>query len=160
MENTLKYLNVGDKESKDKSDVKYSEVPEVEGQETQKAQDKMNSKSLEPIVIGDGEKITKQSVTANKKVLPNSKVLLLTDGDITMPDMSGWTKEEVVAFENLANVKITTKGSGFVSQQSTTKGQKVSKNDKIEVTLSSEAIDGQSSEKQDSEKDSKDSKDS
>lgn len=36
MENTLKYLNVGDKESKDKSDVKYSEVPEVEGQETQK----------------------------------------------------------------------------------------------------------------------------
>lgn len=160
MENTLKYLNVGDKESKDKSDVKYSEVPEVEGQETQKAQDKVNSKSLEPIVIGDGEKITKQSVTANKKVLPNSKVLLLTDGDITMPDMSGWTKEEVVAFENLANVKITTKGSGFVSQQSTTKGQKVSKNDKIEVTLSSEAIDGQSSEEQDSEKDSKDSKDS
>ena len=57
-------------------------------------------------------------------------------------------------------MKITTKGSGFVSQQSTTKGQKVSKNDKIEVTLSSEAIDGQSSEKQDSEKDSKDSKDS
>lgn len=53
--------------------------------------------------------------------------MLLTDGDITMPDMSGWTKEEVVAFENLANVKITTKGSGFVSQQSTTKGQKVSK---------------------------------
>lgn len=86
--------------------------------------------------------------------------MLLTDGDITMPDMSGWTKEEVVAFENLANVKITTKGSGFVSQQSTTKGQKVSKNDKIEVTLSSEAIDGQSSEEQDSEKDSKDSKDS
>ncbi|MDN5695552.1 MAG: PASTA domain-containing protein, partial [Staphylococcus equorum] len=81
MENTLKYLNVGDKNSKDKSDVKYSKVPDVEGQETQKAQDKVNSKSLEPIVIGDGEKITKQSVTADKEVLPNSRVLLLTDGD-------------------------------------------------------------------------------
>ncbi|MFJ1244962.1 penicillin-binding protein, partial [Bacillus amyloliquefaciens] len=50
MENTLKYLNVGDKNSKDKSDVKYSKVPDVQGQETQKAQDKVNGKSLEPIV--------------------------------------------------------------------------------------------------------------
>ncbi|ANQ63954.1 penicillin-binding protein [Staphylococcus equorum] len=143
MENTLKYLNVGDKNSKDKSDVKYSKVPEVEGQETQKAQDKVKSKSLEPIVIGDGEKITKQSITADKEVLPNSRVLLLTDGDVTMPNMSGWTKEEVIAFEKLTNTKVTTKGSGFVSEQSISEGQKISKKDKVEVTLSSEEINGE-----------------
>lgn len=143
MENTLKYLNVGDKNSKDKSDVKYSKVPEVEGQETQKAQDKVKSKSLEPIVIGDGEKITKQSIAADKEVLPNSRVLLLTDGDVTMPNMSGWTKEEVIAFEKLTNTKVTTKGSGFVSEQSISEGQKISKKDKVEVTLSSEEINGE-----------------
>ncbi|MGU3342706.1 penicillin-binding protein [Staphylococcus succinus] len=145
MENTLKYLNVGDKNSKDTADVKYSKVPNVEGLETQKAEDKINGKSLEPIVIGDGEKVTKQSITADRELLPNSKVLLLTDGDITMPDMTGWTKEEVIAFENLTNTKVTTKGSGFVSNQSVTKGQQVSKNDKIEVALSSEEVDGESS---------------
>ena len=59
--------------------------------------------------------------------------------------MTGWTKEEVIAFENLTNTKVTTKGSGFVSNQSVTKGQQVSKNDKIEVTLSSEEVDGESS---------------
>lgn len=158
MENTLKYLNVGDKNSKDKSDVKYSKVPDVEGQETQKAQDKVNSKSLEPIVIGDGEKITKQSVTADKEVLPNSRVLLLTDGDITMPNMSGWTKEEVVAFEKLTNTKVTTKGSGFVSEQSITEGQKISKKDKIEVSLSSEEINGETADDESKSKDNEEDK--
>ncbi|MDG0843340.1 penicillin-binding protein [Staphylococcus equorum] len=158
MENTLKYLNVGDKNSKDKSDVKYSKVPDVEGQETQKAQDKVNSKSLEPIVIGDGEKITKQSVTADKEALPNSRVLLLTDGDVTMPDMSGWTKEEVIAFEKLTNTKVTTKGSGFVSEQSITAGQKISKKDKIEVTLSSEEINGETSDDESKSKDNEENK--
>lgn len=158
MENTLKYLNVGDKNSKDKSDVKYSKVPDVEGQETQKAQDKVNSKSLEPIVIGDGEKITKQSVTADKEVLPNSRVLLLTDGDVTMPNMSGWTKEEVVAFEKLTNTKVTTKGSGFVSEQSITEGQKISKKDNIEVTLSSEEINGETADDESKSKDNEENK--
>lgn len=158
MENTLKYLNVGDKNSKDKSDVKYSKVPDVEGQETQKAQDKVNSKSLEPIVIGDGEKITKQSVTADKEVLPNSRVLLLTDGDVTMPNMSGWTKEEVVAFEKLTNTKVTTKGSGFVSEQSITEGQKINKKDKIEVTLSSEEINGETADDESKSKDNEEDK--
>lgn len=158
MENTLKYLNVGDKNSKDKSDVKYGKVPDVEGQETQKAQDKVNSKSLEPIVIGDGEKITKQSVTADKEVLPNNRVLLLTDGDVTMPNMSGWTKEEVVAFEKLTNTKVTTKGSGFVSEQSITEGQKISKKDKIEVTLSSEEINGETADDESKSKDNEENK--
>ncbi|PTE43023.1 penicillin-binding protein [Staphylococcus equorum] len=158
MENTLKYLNVGDKNSKDKSDVKYSKVPDVEGQETQKAQDKVNSKSLDPIVIGDGEKITKQSVTADKEVLPNSRVLLLTDGDVTMPNMSGWTKEEVIAFEKLTNTKVTTKGSGFVSEQSISEGQKISKKDKIEVTLSSEEINGETTDDESKSKDNEENK--
>ena len=119
----------------------------------------MNSKSLEPIVIGSGDKVVKQSVTSDKEVLPNSKVLLLTDGDITMPDMTGWTKEEVLAFETLTNTKITTKGSGFVSEQSEAKGQKVSKNDKIEVTFTAEKVNGESSSSSsnnDSEDDDKD----
>ena len=43
-----------------------------------------------------------------------------------MPDMTGWTKEEVIAFETLTQ-KVTTKGSGFVSNQSVSKGQKLIK---------------------------------
>ena len=44
-----------------------------------------------------------------------------------MPDMSGWTKEDVIAFENLTNIKVNLKGSGFVSHQSISKGQNLLK---------------------------------
>ncbi|PTH46721.1 penicillin-binding protein [Staphylococcus arlettae] len=143
MENTLKYLNVDDKKTKDMSDVKYSKVPNVSGKTVQKAEDSLNAKSLKPIVIGDGEKVEKQSVSADKEVLPNSKVLLLTNGNITMPDMKGWTKEDVIAFERLANVKIETKGSGFVNEQSVSEGQQLKKNDKIEVKFEAENVDSE-----------------
>ena len=142
MKNTLNYLKT-DEKSKGKADVKYSKVPSVEGQGVDKAENTINGKSLEPVVIGNGEKVQEQSVKANKQILPNSKVLLLTDGDLTMPDMSGWTKEEVVAFEKMTHTKVTMKGSGFVSKQSVNKGQNIGKNDKIEVTLSSKQISGE-----------------
>ena len=44
-----------------------------------------------------------------------------------MPDMTGWTKEDVIAFENLTNIKVNLKGSGFVSHQSISKGQNLLK---------------------------------
>ncbi|MEK4861908.1 penicillin-binding protein [Staphylococcus sp. FSL W8-0774] len=140
MENTLKYLNV-DKSKDSASKKDYSKVPNVEGQSIEKAKDSINAKSLKPVVIGSGKTVKSQSVKAVSEALPHSKVLLVTDGDLTMPDMKGWTKEDVLAFQELTNFKVKTTGSGFVSDQSMTQGQKLKKSDKIEVTLSAESTD-------------------
>ncbi|PNZ11952.1 penicillin-binding protein [Staphylococcus simiae] len=154
IENTLKYLNVGkDKDTASKAD--YSKVPNVEGLGLQKAKDSVNAKTIDPVIIGSGNQIKSQSVTADTKVLPHSKLLLLTDGDITMPDMTGWTKEDVIAFENLTNIDVKIKGSGFVSHQSITKGQKVSDKDKLEVELSAENIDSNTESSSESTSDNK-----
>ncbi|WP_391559311.1 PASTA domain-containing protein, partial [Staphylococcus saprophyticus] len=107
------------------SDLKYTQVPQVQRQQTQKAQDKLNSKSLQPILIPDPDKITKQSLTPNKKLLPNTKLLLLTHPHITIPDMSRSTKQQLLPFQNLPNLNITTKPTPFLSQQSTTKPHKL-----------------------------------
>ncbi|MDU3988975.1 MAG: penicillin-binding protein [Staphylococcus sp.] len=159
MENTLKYLNVG-KSKDDTSNAEYSKVPDVEGQDKQKAIDNVSAKSLEPVTIGSGTQIKAQSIKAGNKVLPHSKVLLLTDGDLTMPDMSGWTKEDVIAFENLTNIKVNLKGSGFVSHQSISKGQKLTEKDKIDVEFSSENVDSNSTNNSDSNSDDKKKSDS
>ncbi|MBY6181496.1 penicillin-binding protein [Staphylococcus warneri] len=145
MENTLKYLNVG-KSKDDASKNEFSKVPNLEGQSIDKAKDSLNAKSLKPVVIGSGKKVKSQSVDADTKTLPNSKVLLVTDGDLTMPDMKGWTKEDILAFQELTNIKVKTTGSGFVSKQSVTQGQKLKKSDNIEVTLSAESTDGTTDE--------------
>ena len=154
MENTLKYLNVG-KSSDSVTKTNYNKVPNVQGDETQKAEDSINAQSLKPITIGNGKQINAQSVKAGSQILPHSKVLLLTDGDITMPDMTGWTKEDVLAFEDLTNIQVSTKGNGFVTSQSVTKGQTLKNKDKIEVTLSAEKTDDNEDDSSDTQDDKK-----
>ena len=51
-----------------------------------------------------------------------------------------WT-EDVLAFEDLTHIKVSTKGNGFVTNQSITKGQALKNKDKVEVTLSADKTD-------------------
>lgn len=149
MENTLKYLNVGSKKDETKS-AQYSKVPNVTGQSTEKAKESLKSEDLQATVIGNGDNVKSQSIKANKKLLPNSKVLLLTDGDITMPNMKGWTKDDVLAFQELTGINVTTKGSGYVTKQSVNNGTTLKDNSKVEIELSPEDPDDTSKNTNDS----------
>ncbi|UXS28566.1 penicillin-binding protein [Staphylococcus delphini] len=137
MKNTLQYLNVGDNEVDD-SKTKISNVPDVENRNVQRAEDEIKGKKLNPIVIGNGKKVVSQSPSSNGQLLPNSNVLLLTEGDLTMPDMTGWTRDDIVAFQSLTDIKIDVKGSGFVKSQSKPPQSAIDKNTKLEVTLDSQ----------------------
>ncbi|MCE4993147.1 penicillin-binding protein [Staphylococcus haemolyticus] len=156
MENTLKYLNVGSKKDETKS-AQYSKVPNVTGQSTDKAKESLKSEDLQATVIGNGDNVKSQSIKANKKLLPNSKVLLLTDGDITMPNMKGWTKDDVLAFQELTGINVTTKGSGYVTKQSVNIGTTLKDNSKVEIELSPEDPDDTSTNTNDNETASNDS---
>lgn len=156
MENTLKYLNVGSKKDETKS-AQYSKVPNVTGQSTNKAKESLKSEDLQATVIGNGDNVKSQSIKANKKLLPNSKVLLLTDGDITMPNMKGWTKDDVLAFQELTGINVTTKGSGYVTKQSVNNGTTLKDNSKVEIELSPEDPDDTSTNTNDNETASNDS---
>lgn len=149
MENTLKYLNVGSKKDETKS-AQYSKVPNVTGQSTEKAKESLKSEDLQATVIGNGDNVKSQSIKANKKLLPNSKVLLLTDSDITMPNMKGWTKDDVLAFQELTGINVTTKGSGYVTKQSVNNGTTLKDNSKVEIELSPEDPDDTSTNTNDS----------
>ncbi|MCH4531989.1 PASTA domain-containing protein [Staphylococcus haemolyticus] len=156
MENTLKYLNVGSKKDETKS-AQYSKVPNVTGQSIDKAKESLKSEDLQATVIGNGDNVKSQSIKANKKLLLNSKVLLLTDGDITMPNMKGWTKDDVLAFQELTGINVTTKGSGYVTKQSVNNGTTLKDNSKVEIELSPEDPDDTSTNTNDNETASNDS---
>lgn len=156
MENTLKYLNVGSKKDETKS-AQYSKVPNVTGQSTDKAKESLKSEDLQATVIGNGDNVKSQSIKTNKKLLPNSKLLLLTDGDITMPNMKGWTKDDVLAFQELTGINVTTKGSGYVTKQSVNNGTTLKDNSKVEIELSPEDPDDTSTNTNDNETASNDS---
>ena len=76
-----------------------------------------------------------------------------------MPDMTGWTKEDVLAFEDLTKIKVSTKGNGFVTNQSISKGQIIKNKDKIEVSLSAEDTDDDQEKTDEDSSDNKSKKD-
>ncbi|MGO3726589.1 penicillin-binding transpeptidase domain-containing protein, partial [Staphylococcus carnosus] len=135
MENTLKYLNVG-KNNETSSAKVFSKVPDVSGQTVQKAEDELDAQQLKPVVIGQGEKVTQQAPSTTEKLLPHSKVLLKTDGDLTMPDMKNWSKDDVIAFESLTGINVKMKGSGFVFKQSVSPNESLKGKKDIEIELS------------------------
>lgn len=98
--------------------------------------DSLRRNLLAPIVIGQGTKVTKQSVAKGQEVGANTPVMLLTDGDHIMPDMFKWSKEQVEQLAKWYNLKIEYQGSGdHVNTQSVGMGTKLKDNQTITVTM-------------------------
>ncbi|MBI5974528.1 penicillin-binding protein [Staphylococcus canis] len=135
MQNTLQYLNIGS----DKVDTGATihKVPDVTNKSVDSGEDTLKGKQFNPVVIGSGNKIVQQSPVSGER-LPNSNVLLMTDGDLTMPDMTGWTRDDVIAFEGLTGVKVQVEGNGFVTSQSVSAQTPIDSKTNIQIKMSSD----------------------
>ncbi|TDM48003.1 penicillin-binding protein [Macrococcoides goetzii] len=134
MENTLKYLDVG--ATKDKGKKLSSEVEDVIGSNVDKATGVIEGNGFVPVVIGDGNKVTEQT-PHQTELLKGDKVFLLTDGKITMPDMTSWSKRDLLMFEQLTQIKVQFDGNGYVVKQSIAPNTDVKKGDKVMVSMDS-----------------------
>ena len=94
----------------------------------------LNELKLKPIVIGDGEYVISQSPNKSSIVLEGEKVFLLTNGtNYTMPNMTGWSRSDVINYFDLVGIKVNINGDGFVSSQSVKKNAPINKD--MEVTI-------------------------
>lgn len=143
MENTLKYLDVEETEGKAKTN--ESDVPDVVSMSTQKATDAIKGKKLEPIVIGKGDKIKKQIPLKGKNVQDKERILLVTDGEMTMPDTENWTKRDLLKLQEATGIEVESEGSGYVSEQSVSQNQTIKSGTKVKFTLSNNHPNGDDS---------------
>lgn len=67
---------------------------------------------------GTGQTVIKQMPLDNQKYRTDDKMMFYTGGSIVMPDMTGWSYQDVMRFGELFNVSIQLNGQGYVSQQS------------------------------------------
>ena len=89
---------------------------------------------LNPIVIGDGDYIISQSPNKGNIVLEGEKVFLLTNGNnYTMPNMTGWSRSDVLSYFNLVGIKVNITGDGYVTSQSVRKNTTITTD--MEVTI-------------------------
>ncbi|MCJ0918596.1 penicillin-binding protein [Mammaliicoccus sciuri] len=143
MENTLKYLDVEETEGKAKTN--ETDVPDVVNMSTQKATDAIKGKKLEPIVIGKGDKIKKQIPLKGKNVQDKERILLVTDGEMTMPDTENWTKRDLLKLQEATGIEVESEGSGYVSEQSVSQNQTIKSGTKVKFTLSNNHPNGDDS---------------
>ncbi|MDE7538276.1 PASTA domain-containing protein, partial [Streptococcus agalactiae] len=75
---------------------------------------------VQPIILGNGSKVSKVSKRPGANLAENEQLLVLTNKLTELPDMYGWSKANVEQFAKWTGIKVTYKGStsGKVRKQS------------------------------------------
>lgn len=82
--------------------------------ETTAAAEDANRRGLAVTVVGDGELIKSQSTPNGRQVMPGTRLILLTDSEqYYMPDLTGWSKADLVKFGELLNIEVLFEGEGY-----------------------------------------------
>lgn len=143
MENSLRYLNIEpDKEVK--NETKEIEMIHLNGKNVKEVKKELESKEMNVTIIGAGKKVVASNVSEGDKLLPNDRILLITD-NVTMPNIIGWSSRDVLQLANLLEIEIDIDGSGYVVSQSIDVDKPIKKGDHLSVELNS-PTDAQSKE--------------
>ncbi|WP_225047377.1 penicillin-binding transpeptidase domain-containing protein [Lacticaseibacillus kribbianus] len=97
-------------------------VPAVTNDAVATAQTAVTEAKLAAAVVGTGNRVVAQLPQAKTAALTGARVLLLTNGAMTMPDVSGWSKSDVLKLAQLTGKKFKLSGTGYASHQSLASG--------------------------------------
>ena len=128
------YMNIYEvKESKDSN---VNKLNSYVNEDTTFVVNHLKSLALNPIVIGDGNRIVKQYPKEGISLLANNKVFLLTNAkEYKMPDITSWSRSEVQYFCDLIDLNVSFEGYGYVKSFNIKKDSIIKNNDKLEVVL-------------------------
>lgn len=86
-------------------------------------------------VIGAGTRIVQQYPYEGTQVLDNQKVLLMTEGAMTMPDVRGWSKDDILKVSELTGVRFEFEGEGYAVHQEIDEGSLLNPSESIKIIL-------------------------
>ncbi len=137
LRNIAKYKNIF-AESVDEMDVKSYSLDSYINMEVDRAKSILSKEGVEVITIGDGHTVVNQYPKKGASIITKDKVFLVTNGNtVTLEDLVGWSKNDVVTYATLANIPYSIEGHGFVTNQSIKPGTKLDTKDILKLTLQS-----------------------
>ncbi|HCD1829013.1 TPA: penicillin-binding protein [Enterococcus faecium] len=89
---------------------------------------------LQPVVIGNGKKVQKQSTANGDQLLSGEKLILYTGGDKLMPDVTGWSKADIMKLGKILGIEVSFDGDGYCVKQELAPYEKITE-DKLSFTL-------------------------
>lgn len=138
MKNSLQYLNIepeDEKKSKKQFTDSSVKINDYHESSVADAESELQKAGMEVVKLGSGNTVISQQPSAKSGLLPGEKVILRTDGDVQMPDLTGWSLSDVLKFSKVMNVDAAVKGSGFTVKQSLKKGAVIKDKDYLSVEL-------------------------
>ena len=136
MKSSLQYLNI---EPEKKEEAVITKLPDLTDKSPQKASELLKEKGLVPVLIGSGEKVLSQSPKHGDTVIEGEKVIIKTDGKLSIPDMAGWSKRDVLKVAKLAELKVNMVGTGYLTKQNIKPKSRVSAGDHLVVNFEPQA---------------------
>lgn len=133
--NIAKYRNMYNKKKDNDLIFKY-ELPSYLNKNVLDVKKELQVKGIEPIILGNGNRIINQYPLKGDFILTYEKVFLETnDSKSAMPDMIGWSRNEVISFCNMVDLKYEFEGYGYVDSQSIDEGLELKKKDSLKIIL-------------------------
>lgn len=134
VKNISKYLNVLNEE--ENKELKNYEIENYINKDKDKVVKTLTKNNIKYIVLGDGDKIINQYPNKGSIVSSNDLVMLKTnDTSYKLPDLTGYSKLEIISLCDLLELNCTFEGYGYASKQSIKKNTIIKKDDELKVTL-------------------------
>lgn len=115
MKNSLQYLNIEPEKIPEAKSINLSDYKTVKSEVAMKD---LKEKKIVPVLIGTEGNVVAQLPASETPIIEGEKVFLRTEGKIVLPDLTGWSKREVLNYAELAGLKVDIVGQGYVYKQS------------------------------------------
>ncbi|MGB3161362.1 MAG: penicillin-binding protein [Carnobacterium sp.] len=135
MKRALEYQHLTDKSQV--QNLNQIDMPKVTGISKVDALEKLNETKVDVTIIGNGDTVVQQLPLPQETIIKNQRIIVMTNGAMTMPDMSGWSKNDVLKVSEITGIKFTFKGEGYVVEQSLMPQSNMQNEETITVTLAS-----------------------
>ena len=135
VEEIAKYKNITDNTTK----IDNSKIIKMENyisKNTQESIEQLQNQGMNVVTIGNGKYIINQYPKKDKKFPAGSKAILITNGELTMPNVIGFSSNEVITICKLLNLNYNINGVGNVVSTSIPEGTPITKDMTIAINLS------------------------
>lgn len=139
VEEIASYSNINYKSENEKVITKIITLDSYINKNVEEVKQTLTSEGINVIVIGSGDKIINQTPLKNIKVIKGQKVYLLTNkGPYKMPNVTGWSSNDILTFCKMLGLKYELNGYGSVSTTSIPEGTEINLDNPIVINLVNE----------------------
>lgn len=133
MKRALEYTRLG--EESNESAAQSIELPSFIDTNTLESLNRLEELDIEGVVVGSGETIVQQYPYPETHLYDGQRLILLTNGAMTLPDMTGWSRNDALKVSELTGVEFVFEGEGFVVDQEMAPDSFIESGDQVLINL-------------------------